>query len=238
MAGDMPVGFRVRAHRGWSQTGGLIGAGVAGLLVIAGCTGTGPGALGPLAKVTIVSGNLTFSSAAGGARRAGAPARRSGERGAGDAIVGGLSGSEATTRRRAVQARLAPCGRSSGRSRASGGTAAPVDLRPDLGVRVAVRDGRLTGVSVRPVAGKTRPGRRPGRPGRRWPGRMPPVRGAGARAGPWRRPRPTGSPRRPWIPPASAPSWPAISARCDRAVASPRARFSARGRRWAWVCPS
>ena len=30
-----------------------------------------------------------------------------------------------------------------------------MDLRPDLGVRVAVRDGRLTGVSVRPVAGKT-----------------------------------------------------------------------------------
>jgi hypothetical protein len=30
-----------------------------------------------------------------------------------------------------------------------------VDLRPDLGVRVAVRDGRLTGVSVRPVTGKT-----------------------------------------------------------------------------------
>jgi lipoprotein-anchoring transpeptidase ErfK/SrfK len=30
-----------------------------------------------------------------------------------------------------------------------------VDLRPDLGVRVGVRDGRLTGVSVRPVAGKT-----------------------------------------------------------------------------------
>jgi len=57
----MPAGFRVRAQRGWSQTGGLVGAGAAGLLVIAGCTGTGPGALGPSAKVTIVSGNLTFS---------------------------------------------------------------------------------------------------------------------------------------------------------------------------------
>jgi Bacterial Ig domain len=33
-----------------------------------------------------------------------------------------------------------------------------VDLRPDLGVRVAVRDGRLTGVSVRPVTGKTATG--------------------------------------------------------------------------------
>jgi hypothetical protein len=32
---------------------------------------------------------------------------------------------------------------------------AAVDLRPDLGVRVAVRDGRLTGVSVRTVAGDT-----------------------------------------------------------------------------------
>ena len=63
------------------------------------------------------------------------------------------------------------------------GTAAPVDLRPDLGVRVAVRDGRLTGVSVRPVAGKTvagqdgdreRPWPGPPWPGRRWPGRTPP----------------------------------------------------------------
>ena len=34
-----------------------------------------------------------------------------------------------------------------------------MDLRPDLGVRVAVRDGRLTGVSVRPLALSTRAGR-------------------------------------------------------------------------------
>ncbi len=33
-----------------------------------------------------------------------------------------------------------------------------MDQRPDLGVRVAVRDGRLTGVSVRPPAVSTRAG--------------------------------------------------------------------------------
>ncbi|HEX9354137.1 MAG TPA: hypothetical protein VF933_10035 [Streptosporangiaceae bacterium] len=33
-----------------------------------------------------------------------------------------------------------------------------MDLRPDLGVRVAVRDGRLTGVSLRAVAAGTRAG--------------------------------------------------------------------------------
>jgi hypothetical protein len=73
---DIPGGLRVRAHRGWTQTGGLAGAGAAGLLVIAGCAGTGSGALGPRAKVTIVSGNLTFSSAAttaGRPRRTGPP---------------------------------------------------------------------------------------------------------------------------------------------------------------------
>lgn len=102
MSGNTPVGFRVHAHRGWSQTGGLVGAGVAGLLVIAGCTGTGSGALGPPAKVTIVSGNLTFSSAATRAGRTAAPARQSGDRQSGDhrsldhragnAIVASLSG--------------------------------------------------------------------------------------------------------------------------------------------------
>lgn len=84
MSGNTPVGFRGRAHRGWSQTGGLVGAGAAGLLVIAGCTGTGPGALGPPAKVTIVSGNLTFSSAAARAGRTAAPARQSGDYQSGD----------------------------------------------------------------------------------------------------------------------------------------------------------
>jgi lipoprotein-anchoring transpeptidase ErfK/SrfK len=154
VAGDIPVGWRVRAHRGWSQTGGLAGAGAAGLLVIAGCTGTG-GALGPPAKVSIVSGNLTFSSAAAGAVRTAAAARRSLGHWTGDAIAGGLNGpgshemaSGDMSQARAVRA-------VSGRSRASGDTAAPVDLRPDLGVRVAVRNGRLTGVSVRPVTGNT-----------------------------------------------------------------------------------
>ncbi len=153
MAGDIPVGFRVPAHRGWSQTGGLLGAGAAGLLVIAGCTGTGPGALGSPARVTIVSGNLTFSSAATGTVRTAARARQSLAHRAGDAIVTGLSGSgshESASGERSE----AGAGRAvSGRSRAAGGIAAPVDLRPDLGVRVAVRDGRLTGVSVRAVAG-------------------------------------------------------------------------------------
>lgn len=82
----------MRAHRGWRQTGGLAGAGAAGLLVIAGCTGTGPGALGSLAKVTIVSGNLTFSSAATGAGHTAALVRRSLDHRAGGAIVAGLSG--------------------------------------------------------------------------------------------------------------------------------------------------
>ncbi len=154
MAGDTPVGFRVRAHRGWSQTGGLVGAGAAGLLVIAGCTGTGPGALGPSAKVTIVSGNLTFSSAAAGAGRR-APARRSPDHRAGDAIVAGLSGSGGYEAASGGTSQVSALRAVSGRSRASEGAAVPVDLRPDLGVRVAVRDGRLTGVSVRPVAGKT-----------------------------------------------------------------------------------
>ena len=48
-----------------------------------------------------------------------------------------------------------------------------MDLRPDLGVRVAVRDGRLTGVSVRPVAGKTVAGKTvAGAPGRGGGGRV------------------------------------------------------------------
>jgi hypothetical protein len=83
----------VRAHRGRSQTGGLVGAGAAGLLVIAGCTGTGPAALGPAAKVTIISGNLTFSSATTRAGRTAAPAQRSRQHRTGDAIVAGLSSS-------------------------------------------------------------------------------------------------------------------------------------------------
>ena len=158
MAGDIPVGFRVRAHRGWSQTGGLVGVGAAGLLVIAGCTGTGPGALGPPAKVTIVSGNLTFSSAAAGAERS-APVRRSPDHRAGDAIVTGLSGSGSRQVASGGTSQVSGVRAVSGRFRASEGVAVPVDLRPDLGVRVAVRDGRLTGVSVRPVAGKPVTGR-------------------------------------------------------------------------------
>jgi lipoprotein-anchoring transpeptidase ErfK/SrfK len=154
VAGDITVGFRVRAHRGWSQTGGLVGAGAAGLLVIAGCTGPGPGALGPPAKVTIVSGNLTFSSAAAGAERP-APARRSPDHRAGDAIVAGLSRSGGHEAAWGGISQVSAVRAVSGRSRAFQGAAVPVDLRPDLGVRVAVRDGRLTGVSVRPVTGKT-----------------------------------------------------------------------------------
>jgi lipoprotein-anchoring transpeptidase ErfK/SrfK len=149
------VGFRVRAHRGWSQAGGLVGAGAAGLLVIAGCTGTGPGALGPSAKVTIVSGNLTFSSASAGAERPAAPARRSLDHRAGDAIVAGLSGSGSRKATSGDTSQVSAVRAASGRSRAAEAAAVPVDLRPDLGVRVAVRDGRLTGVSVRPVAGNT-----------------------------------------------------------------------------------
>jgi lipoprotein-anchoring transpeptidase ErfK/SrfK len=134
---------------------GLAGAGAAGLLVIAGCAGGGVAAQRPAARVTIVSGNLTFSSAAAGARGVAAPASRAVGHRAGSAVVAGLSGpgtrataSGGISRARAAQA-------ASGRSRASGGAAAPVDLRPDLGVRVGVRDGRLTGVSVRTVAGNT-----------------------------------------------------------------------------------
>jgi lipoprotein-anchoring transpeptidase ErfK/SrfK len=148
----------VRAHRGWNQTGGLVGAGAAGLLVIAGCTGTGPAALGPPAKVTIISGNLTFSSAATGAMRAAAPAQRSRQHRTGDAIVAGLSRSGSRETASGNTSRAGAAAAASGRSRAARGTAGPVDLRPDLGVRVAVRDGRLTGVSVRPVAGKTAAG--------------------------------------------------------------------------------
>ena len=134
---------------------GLAGVGAAGLLVIAGCAGGGAAAQGPAARVTIVSGNLTFSSAAGGARGVTAPASRAAGHRAGSAVVAGLSGpgtraAASGSIRRADAAQAA-----SGRSRASGGAVTPVDLRPDLGVRVAVRDGRLTGVSVRTVAGNT-----------------------------------------------------------------------------------
>ena len=115
MSGDIPGSFRVRAHRGWSQwiaaraetvslarkaslraKGSLAGvaglAGSAGLLVIAGCAGGGAAAQGPAARVTIVSGNLTFSSAAGGARGVTAPASRAAGHRAGSAVVAGLSG--------------------------------------------------------------------------------------------------------------------------------------------------
>jgi lipoprotein-anchoring transpeptidase ErfK/SrfK len=109
-------------------------------------------AQGPGARVTIISGNLTFSSGAAGARGIAAPGSRGVGHRAGSAVVAGLSGpgtraaaSGSTSRAGAAQA-------ASSHSRASGGAAAPVDLRPDLGVRVAVRDGRLTGVSVRTVA--------------------------------------------------------------------------------------
>jgi lipoprotein-anchoring transpeptidase ErfK/SrfK len=152
---DIPVGLRVRAHRGWSQTGSLAGAGAAGLLVIAGCAGTVSGALGPPAKVTIVSGNLTFSSVATTAGYRAAPGRRSVHQRAGDAIIGGLSGPGSHQTAWDGTGQAGAVRTVSGRSRASGGMAAPVDLRPDLGVRIAVRDGRLTGVSVRPVAGNT-----------------------------------------------------------------------------------
>ena len=151
MSGEIPGSCRARAYRGWSQAGGLAGAGAAGLLVIAGCTGPGPAAPGPSAKVTIVSGNLTFRSAAG-ARRPAALARRSPGHRAGDAIVAGLSASPSRQAASGVAGQASAVRAASGRSRAVRGTAVPVDLRPDLGVRVAVRDGRLTGVSVRPVA--------------------------------------------------------------------------------------
>ena len=171
MSGDIPRGFRAPARRGWSQriTSGAGAAGLlAGVLVTAGCAGGGQAAQGPSARVTIVSGNLTFSSAATGERGAGGPALqaaghpaardRAGRDRAGDAIVAGLRRSAARgaasggiRQARAVQS-------ASSRFRAAQGAAGPVDLRPDLGVRVAVRDGRLTGVSVRAVAVSTRAG--------------------------------------------------------------------------------
>ena len=173
MSGDMPGGFRARTHRGWSQcfasrAGTASRAGAAGLLVIAGCAGGSPAAQGPPAKVTIVSGNLTFSSSTAGEHPAAGLPHRSPDRAApgqgtshqraGDAIVTGLSGpgtrdtaSGSVSRARAAQA-------ANGRSRASQGTSAPVDLRPDLGIRVAVRDGTLTRVSVRTRTGKTAAG--------------------------------------------------------------------------------
>ena len=89
----------------------------------------------------------------------GLPVDPAGNRGAGDAIVTGLRGSVARgavpggiSRGHAVRA-------PSGHFRVSQGAAGPVDVRPDLGVRVAVRDGRLTGVSVRALAVSTRAGR-------------------------------------------------------------------------------
>jgi lipoprotein-anchoring transpeptidase ErfK/SrfK len=114
----------------------------------------GAAAQGPAARVTIVSGNLTFSSAAG-ARGVTAPASRAVGHRAGSAVVAGLSGSGARAAASGSISRAGAAQAASGRSRVSGGAVAPVDLRPDLGVRVAVRDGRLTGVSVRTVAGNT-----------------------------------------------------------------------------------
>ena len=192
MSGDIAGGFRVRAHRGWNQyiasrawTGSLatgaggggvswagagwVGAGAAGLLVLAGCAGGGVAAQGPPAKVTIVSGNLTFSSAITGERRGTGPAqgslgrpagpRRAGGHRTGDAIVAGLSGPGTRDAASGGMNQAGAAQAASGRSRASKEAAAPVDLRPDLGVRVAVRDGRLTGVSVRALAGKTATGK-------------------------------------------------------------------------------
>ena len=142
---------------------------LAGVLVIAGCAGGGLAAQGSSARVTIVSGNLTFRSAAAGQLRADAPAlQAAGDRAArdrashrrtGDAIVAGLSGSvarDAPSGGLSTVHRIQPPSRP---FRASQGAAGPVDLRPDLGVRVAVRDGRLTRVSVRPLTVSTRGGR-------------------------------------------------------------------------------
>ncbi len=150
-----PAGRAARAAKaGLARKGGpagLAGAGAAGLLVIAGCAGGGVAAQGPAARVTIVSGNLTFSSAGAGTRGAAAASRAAGHR-AGSAVVARLSGSRA---RATAPGGISGAGAgqaASGRSRASGGAPAPLDLRPDLGVRVAVRDGRLTGVSVRTIA--------------------------------------------------------------------------------------
>ena len=134
---------------------GLAGAGAAGLLVIAGCAGGGAAVQGPAARVTIVSGNLTFSSAAAGARGAAAPAAGAVGHRAGSAVVAGQKGPGTHAAASGSISRTGAAQAASGRSRASGGVVAPVDLRPDLGVQVAVRDGRLTGVSVRTV-------RRPG----------------------------------------------------------------------------
>jgi lipoprotein-anchoring transpeptidase ErfK/SrfK len=154
-----PAGRAARAGKaGLARKGslagpaGLAGAGAAGLLVIAGCAGGGVAAQGPAARVTIVTGNLTFSSAAAGAPGAAAAASRAVGHRAGSAVVAGLSGSRARATAPGGTSGAGAAQAASGRSRASGGPPAPVDLRPDLGVRVAVRDGRLTGVSVRTVA--------------------------------------------------------------------------------------
>jgi lipoprotein-anchoring transpeptidase ErfK/SrfK len=203
VSGDISWGFRVRAHRGWSQgiasragttsragkgsragAAGLVGLGAAGLLVIAGCSGGGLAAQAAPAKVTIVSGNLTFSSAAGGTQRA-APAHQSlghqslghqslghqslghGALGhvpinhpaanhrPGDAVVARLSGPGTLDAASGVTSQGHGAQAASGPSRASRGAAGSVDLRPDLGVQVAVRDGTLTGVSVRTMTGTT-----------------------------------------------------------------------------------
>ena len=147
----------------------LAGAGAAGLLVIAGCAGGGVAAQGPAARVTIVSGNLTFSSAArAGARGVaapglprrwppGGPRRRRGPERPRDARRGPGSTSRAQ------------CG--------AGGQ------RPFQGLR---RGSSAGGPAARPG----RPGRGPGRQAdrgerahRRQPGRQPPTTGPGRRAG-------------------------------------------------------
>ncbi|MFI5063210.1 MAG: Ig-like domain-containing protein [Streptosporangiales bacterium] len=73
MSGDISGAARGLARHGWTQRASW-GAGVAGLLLLAGCSGAGGGqaaAVRPPATVTITSGNLTFSSAATAAKGAG-----------------------------------------------------------------------------------------------------------------------------------------------------------------------
>ncbi len=248
VSGDIPVGFRVRAHRGWSQTGGLVGAGAAGLLVIAGCTGRGPGRAGAAREGHHRQRQPDVQL--GRHRGGGAPPpRRTSPLIAGPLITGpgtpssaGLSGPGShETASGGYQPGQRPTGGQRPFQGLPGGQSAPVDLRPDLGVRVAVRDGRLTGVSVRPVAGRPWQGRR-GRADHGGedagrvvhPGFAELAYALGAGAVPdlpgHRDGRGSGRPahrhgqRLPHA--AAAPH------------ASPRPRFSARGRPWAWACPS
>ena len=234
-----------------------------------GAPGRARPAQAPHAKVTIVSGNLMFSSATPGerpalARRTGVaprrrlttvpgprfpgprfpgpgvpgprvPGPRVPEPPGGDAIVAGLSG--------------------------PGTRGAAPGRGPHSAQRPAAVPGPPGGPLPRgPAAGPGHPGRGPerqadrsqrarhrregcGEPGssRPGPGRdvHPRAPAAGARAGRWRRRGPTGSPRRPSIPAASAPSWPAaIPHAAALAAPSPPPRRWARARRSAWACPS